>query len=241
MFFAPGLWVGEVMKLRKPDNHPPHLYEMAKGLSLERRLHPRVKIPVQNWKDFTGPRVIIEGQVFSMNDISEGGLCLLDPSESLEFKIGQQINLLIECGERFQVPSRLVAMNLTRRHIQFLEPSLLLRQSLREWIQSGLRGQWLKTVSASSVAQDHPILWSSIYDDNLTRSEDPRWQFNFYLDSEVYHLSSELWPVDGDELKPISVEKFDRLLMCFENLTFTDEVSVFLKQMLFRVRRRSFE
>lgn len=228
------------MKLKKPEAHPPHLYEMAKGLSLERRLHPRAKLPTQDWRDFTGPRVIIDDRPFSIIDISEGGLCLSDESESLKMKIGHELRLIIECGEQFHVPARLVAMNLARRHIQFLEPAAPLRQALREWIQSGLRGQWLKVVALSAF-EDHPILWSSVYDDNLTRSEDPRWHYNFYMDGETYRLSPELWPVGGDDLKPISVNMFDRLLMCLENLTFVDVTSVTIKQFLYRVRRRSFE
>lgn len=229
------------MKLKKPHLHPPHLYEMAKSLNLERRLHPRVKIPMPGWEDFTGPQVVFNGERFPLHDLSEGGVCLIDQSEKFAMKMGEELNLTFQCGGEFMVSSRMVAMNLTRRHIQFLSPSASFRESLRQWIQSGLRGQWLKTIDSSIISRNHPILWSSIYDDSLTFSDDPRWQYNLCVDGETFLISSELWPVHGDSLKPISKEEFDQLLTFLENLTFSNEISYSIKHSLALIRGGAFE
>ncbi len=229
------------MKAKKPLHHPPHLYEMAHGLNLERRLYPRVKFPVQSWKDFSGPVVRFENHPVSLIDLSEGGVCLEDSQDLMQFKIGQEFCLKIECDGLFEVQSRMVAMNLARRHIQFLNPSNDLKINLRRWIQTGLRGQWLKQVSYENQEHTSSILWASIYDDSLAYSPDSRWEFRLGLDDKIFLLSADFWPVTEGDLKPISVDEFDQMLVFLENLSFSNEISSNIRNFLSGIRRRSFE
>jgi hypothetical protein len=227
------------MNAKKPILPPPHLYEMAKNLNLERRLHPRARLPIQHWVDFTGPRVVFKDEMFAILDLSEGGLCLEDQKESFKDKVGQNFELIISCGTSIVVPCRLVGSNLSKRHIQFTQASSELKLALREWVQVGLRGQWLSRMEYRGAA--HPILWSSTYDDSLTLGEDPRFKYQLCFNGEVYLLSKDFWPVTASELKPISVKEFDFLLVGLSNLLFKDEISQELMDFLMFVRRRSFE
>ena len=75
------------MAEKQPKASPPHLYEMARNLNLEKRLFPRAKFP--SIAHFSGPFVEWEGMNFSIRDLSEGGLCLLDPNGKFSIPIGK--------------------------------------------------------------------------------------------------------------------------------------------------------
>jgi hypothetical protein len=213
---------------------------MAVQLKLERRLHPRIKFPVGFFPDFTGPKVFCGEHPFAIVDISEGGLCLQDTEDRFNGMVGKDVNMRVEIEGSYELPVRIVGSNLQKRHIQFLEAPESVRKEIRDWVQCGLRGQWLNALCYDEDFQKCPILWSSLYDDSLFVSSDPRWSYSMGLEGEVIHLGAEFWPV-YENLTPISVRAFDRLLVCLENLHFRDPASEFLKEHLPRLRRRSFE
>ena len=229
------------MSSKRPVASPPDLYEMAQMLKLERRLHPRVKLPLQSWPDFSGPRAEWDGHFLPLHDISEGGACLDDAKDVLGSKIGKELSLILHIGDqRFEVPSRVVSTNISKRHVQFQSAVLGLREAIREWVQLGLRGQWIKQLNPNE-RKTLPILWASIYNDSLSLSEDPRWQYVLGLEDGSYSLSADFWPVNSGDLKPVSVSTFDKILATLENLPFSDDDSMVLRHSLHLIRRRSFE
>lgn len=226
-------------KKKTIHSSPTHLYEMAQRLNLERRLHPRVKLPRFASEDFCGPKVFFESHFIQLVDMSEGGVCLLDQEERVQARAGNDFNLTVSVGDhQDQVECRMVAMNLARRHVQFLNPPHQLILLLRDWIQTALRGQWLKVMSSPSAHKNQPILWTSIYDDNLIWSQDPRWKYQLCVGEQNLNLSPNLRPVRSDTLKPISMEEYDRLLIFLENLSFSDEHSQTLIESLSHHRKR---
>lgn len=230
------------MTAKKPLSPPPHLYEMAKDLMLERRLHPRVKLPLKSWPDFSGPKALFEEEVYFLHDVSEGGICLQDNNETFKGKTGQETPLNIQVGTKtYSVACRFVGSNVNKHHIQFINPDKNLVKAIRGFVQQGIRGQWLRRIDEQSHIAKQPIIWSSVYDDGLLYSDDPRWQYKFFFADETFHLSKNLWPVCGEKLKPIPIERMDQLLIALENLTFHDDLSADLIASLHITRRRSFE
>ncbi|HAG91207.1 MAG TPA: hypothetical protein DCL41_05015 [Bdellovibrionales bacterium] len=222
------------MAEKQPKASPPHLYEMARNLNLEKRLFPRAKFP--SIAHFSGPFVEWEGMNFSIRDLSEGGLCLLDPNGKFSIPIGKESHARIVGDECYEVSLRVVGSNIEKRHIQFHEASDELRQEVRNWVTAGLRGQWFRPLEHSSDGNTfNPILWTSMYDDALFKSDDPRWSYVLSLGGDFYCLDSRYWPVDQKTFQPISEREFDRVLVAFENISFqsnlVDEIMSFLKEL----------
>lgn len=209
----------------KRQKSPESLYEMAQQLHLERRLHPRVRLPLSQ-DSYCGPIARVDGQIIRIGDISEGGVCLIDNDDVLRSKIGQKFVVDFECTHensivQSKVESKLVGSNLNKKHIQFESTQNAFVSSIRPWINTGLRAIWMKDF-ASLQTENSParfkLFWGSILEDSFVSSTDPRWEFELYLKGHRYCISMATWPSHFEEKVRVSPVEFDHLITFFSNI-----------------------
>lgn len=203
-------WIG-VRKQKEESN----LYEMARRLHLERRLHPRVRLP-QLSPTFLGPNVKFESHNVPIGDISEGGVCLIDDHDLFRSQMGQSFILKFECDKKFDIKAKLVATNLNKKHIQFENPPSEFSDALRPWISLGLRGIWMKSMAELPI--QYKTFLTSVLNDSLISATDPRWDFELCVRNEEFCISNKNWPTYKTNGRAISALEFDQILLFLANI-----------------------
>lgn len=175
----------------------PTLQALATQLGVERRVQARVRYPLQS-RVCRLPEIHYQGHQMTVQNISVGGCCLLDPNEYLGPAIGHEIELHLHWSTTVEaVQARIVSRVDHRRHIQFLSLSQNRQVQLVKSMTAGVRA--LSMTRAAAATEIGPSmhaaeLWSSPLGDSLVLENDIHRIAQIHLLGEQFTLYREAWP-----------------------------------------------
>lgn len=190
----------------------------AAQLGIERRRNARILYPPHQNLNLL-PGVFFGSRSMRVQDLSVGGVCLIDKDDYLGPNAGQELDLRLiwpEC-ERV-VRCRLISRVDHRRHIQFMDLSGERCEAIQAAIKPGMLGQ--------SMRPSHPVgrgihleareLWTSGNGDSLTFVEDVHAVAEITLGEATYRLMKDAWPVNSEN-QPASPREVERILIFLFN------------------------
>lgn len=219
----------------------PSIQQLAKNLGIERRLSPRVRYPLTILELL--PSIHSAEVSLTVQDLSMGGCCLIDPKEVLGPSIGNEIHLQVRWENQFvDVNARVVSRVDHRRHIQFLNLSEGWQKRIRSAIEPGVRGASLrKALDTTTLGPtlDAKEVWSAATEDCLILCNDVHRRASFNVCGNGYNLFYEAWPTNKDG-QSINRGEFEGLLLFLVNVAQPTQLIKELIQDLTRMHQERF-
>ena len=199
------------------------IQQLARQLGVERRRYIRVLYPPNTSGGL--PKIFFNKIPLRAQDISVGGLCLIDKHSVLGEKIGNDIELEMEwpAGQFFRILSRLVSRGAHRRNIQFLDLNDQARALIERHMQPGVCGLAMSTAShfqepSSPIVQAQEI-WHSALGNSLVFYQDIQKNAELVLLGQSFVLLHAGWPrFKDDPSSDVSASDVHAILLFLANI-----------------------
>jgi hypothetical protein len=209
------------------------MMDLISTLGLERRQSFRIRYP-EGGALGELPTATFVGNRMTLQNVSVGGCCILDPKEILGPDIGLEISLAFHWPSDSQdIRARIVSRVDHRRHIQFANMDDLHQKRIAQYIEPSFRGSALRRVDASTsrrLTLEACEIWVSVMEESITLFNHPHLLGSIHYREQDYLCYRQAFPVFGNDRKRVvPPETFDCLMLFLAN---TPNPSPSLKQFI---------
>ncbi len=223
---------------RKQHGSVYQVHEYASQLGVERRKNPRAKYPSQNLSSL--PSVFYGSYSVPVQDVSVGGVCLLDVEDRLEQQTGNEVEfrLIWPDGEQI-VRSRIVARVNPRVHVQFLNLNPDRAEAISKAIVPGIRGTAMRPVDHphQRIQLDAEEIYTSVHGDSLVINKAGTIIAGLNLLGREYTITRHFWP-KIEKKYYVSPLEFEAILIFMANIP---QASERCRELLKRLQSLYFE
>ncbi|RME16399.1 MAG: PilZ domain-containing protein [Bdellovibrio sp.] len=205
---------------------------------IDRRHNSRTNVPLFG-KLSPFPIVKFQDQVWKIENISIGGLCLVDEKEDIDIIVGSFLNLELKWHDvKGEVKARLVGTSLKRKHIQFISVPGNVMEKIRLLIKPGYLGKKFNKVKLShkDIHAGIKELWLSPSGDHLKIFQEEKAIFNFQNDDIFIENKQGPYLLDSKKKKHLMPLSFiNDMIVCISNFKEPSEAVINLLRNLDQV------
>lgn len=140
------LWLEKLSLIQTGHDGVGDMSQMVARLNINRRKYARVRVPMG--KGLGLPIFMVHGHVLEIIDLSEGGVCLGDPSEVISIALGEACELQLSWGQSHSVEviqARVVGQSrMHYKHLQFSNLSINNQTRISMLTRAGSAGSRMK-------------------------------------------------------------------------------------------------